>query len=524
MPSLIIFVLCLLSALTGYFLKIRGVRTAYIWMVLVFISFTLWLAIMIIPYDRFSPIVINDWFRFGETRISLLFALNPQNWILVLSLFAINLSFFLTGITRLEIKSDLKSWIFQLLLIALSFLALISADLWSVVLLWTAIDLLELSFHRMILKDANEKIYFRKFIIKSIGSILLIWNIASLSRSGFNPLINGIVSSIPNTSIFWAALIHSGIFPIDPESLRSIEVKSSDLLKNLFIVLNFIVSFSIISNLQPPELPFALSFAISVVSYILIIYSSIQWALKKDVVFSPQSLLIFESGVFIFLYLYGAAQYITFLLAIQAISILWLTLFTHRSKSLLIYPVISSFLITGLPLSLTAFGPRGFIGDGISVGLLVFLFSQIFFVIGYIKKAFEGNEKFNELERWYQVAYLVGLFLPFLSAAAIIFFMRTTIQIEFQNWWIGSVVVLFAVAGYLFSTKLSSQRNAEKLLPHAGSIFILRLMSFEWLFNAFSFIENKVRGFVNGFSGLMEGEGGIIWALVLLILIFSMLT
>ena len=245
---------------------------------------------------------------------------------------------------------------------------------------------------------------------------------------------------------------------------------------------------------------------------------------NKDKIFSLQFLLIFESGVFIFLYLYGAAQYITFLLALLAISILWLALFSHRSKSLLIFPVISTFLITGLPLSLTAFGPRGFIGEGISVGLLVFLFSQILFIIGYIKYAFERNEKFYELERWYQVAYLVGLFLPLLSAAAIIFFMRTTIQVEFQNWWIGSVVVLLAVLGYLFSAKKSSHSNPEKFLPQARSIFILRFMSFEWLFNTFSFIENKVKGFVNGFSGLMEGEGGIIWALVLLILIFSMLT
>ena len=109
------------------------------------------------------------------------------------------------------------------MLIAFSFLALISADLWSIVLLWTILDLLELSFHRLILNDVNDKIYFRKFIIKSLGSILLIWNIASLSSSGFNPLVNGIVSSSPNTSIFIASLIHSGIFPLRYESKKSSE-------------------------------------------------------------------------------------------------------------------------------------------------------------------------------------------------------------------------------------------------------------------------------------------------------------
>ena len=351
----------------------------------------------------------------------------------------------------------------------------------------------------------------------------MIWNIASLARSGFNPLINGIVSTISNTTLFLAALIHSGIFPFDFESRTTPVVRSSDLLNNLFIVLNFIVSFSFIANLQAPELPFVLSLTISVVSYLLIIYSSIQWAFIKDKTFSLQFLLLFESGVFIFLYLYGAAQYITYILALLAILILWLALFTHRSKRLSIFPVISSLLITGLPLSLTAFGPRGFIGDGISVGLLVFIFSQILFIIGYIRRAFDGNEKFNQLDKWYQVAYLVGLFLPFLSAAAIIFNMRTTLTVEFGYWWIGSVVVLLAVAGYLFSGKIASQRNPENPMSYSRSLLFLQFISFEWLFNAFSFIENKVRGFINGFSGLMEGEGGIIWALVLLILIFSML-
>jgi len=111
-----------------------------------------------------------------------------------------------------------------------------------------------------------------------------------------------------------------------------------------------------------------------------------------------------------------------------------------------------------------------------------------------------------------------------LTAAAIIIFSKTTIPAEFQNWWIGLAVVLFAIIGYIFLDKKISKREPEKFLPEAGSIFVLRFMSLEWLFNAFSFIENKIRGFVNGFSGLMEGEGGIIWAFVLLILIFSMLT
>jgi hypothetical protein len=183
-------------------------------------------------------------------------ALNSQNWILVLSLLAFNLSFFLTGIARLDVKNDLKSWIFHLLLVAFSFLALISADLWSVVLLWTILDLLELAFHYFILKEVNGKNFYRKFIFKSLGSILLIWNIAFLSKSGFNPLVNGIISSTPTTSIFIAALMHSGIFPLNRESKRIAEEKSPELLKTVFSVSSFVVSFSLITSLPMPVMFF----------------------------------------------------------------------------------------------------------------------------------------------------------------------------------------------------------------------------------------------------------------------------
>lgn len=523
MPIAVIIFLCLFSAFAGYVLKRRGVRTAYIWMLLVFISFVLWLLLLIIPNDKFSPIIINDWFRFGDINISLRFAINPQNWILVISLLTFNLSFFLTGIARLDVRNDLKSWIFQLLLIAFSFLALISADLWSVVLLWTALDLLELAFYRLIIKEDDGKTYFRKTIIKSLGSILLIWNIAFLSRSGLNPLLNGIVASSSTTSIFLAALMHSGIFPFNIESKKLPEENSAELLKSVFSVSSIVVSFSFVTSLPAPELPLLISFILSILSYLLIILSMIQWIIKKDLLISLQFLFLGEISGFIFLYFSGATQYLTYILALIMLSVLWLVLFTHRSKNLLIFPVISTFLASGLPLSLIAFGPRGFIGNEFSFGLVVLIFSQILFIFGYLKYAFKRNEKFNELEVWYQAAYLTGLFLPFLSVAAIIFYSKTSLLNEIQFWWVGVIVASLGLTGFLISGKIKTIEKAPEYFSQEKIAWIWQFLSFNWAFKIISFLEDKIRGLVNGFSGLMEGEGGIMWALVLLILILTVL-
>jgi hypothetical protein len=438
-------------------------------------------------------------------------------------LIAFNLSFFLTGIARLDVKNDLKIWIFKLLLAAFSFLALISADLWSVVLLWTVLDLLELAFHYIILKEVNGKNFYRKFIIKSFGTILLIWNIAFLSKSGFNPLLSGIIASTPTTSIFFAALMHSGIFPLNRESKRSAEEKSTELLKTVFSVSSFVVSFSLITSLPVPVISFAISSVFYFLSFLMIIFSLIQWILRKELKESLQFLLLGEAGGFIFLYFSGATQYITYALALLLLSVLWLVIFTHRSKTLLIFPLISTFYITGLPLSLVTFGTRGFIGNGISIGSVVLIIMQILFIFGYQKYAFEKNEKFNELEGWYQAAYLAGLFILFLSAAAIIFFSKTSLSSEINYWWMGVFVVIPGFFGNLFSGKKIIKVKAPIFLSQEKQASILEFLSFQWFFNFVTFIENKGRGLINEFSGLMEGEGGILWALVFLVLIFSVL-
>ena len=174
------------------------------------------------------------------------------------------------------------------------------------------------------------------------------------------------------------------------------------------------MSFSLVINLPVPDLPYLFSLILSSFSYFVVVLSLIKWVLNKDLEDSIKFLLLGYAGEFIFLYLSGATQYLTYLLAALILSVLWLILFSHRGKNLMIFAILSTFFASGLPLAINAFGPRGFIGNELSVGFFVMIFSQILFLIGYIRYAFEKNEKFSDLEVWYQAAYLVGLFLPFI--------------------------------------------------------------------------------------------------------------
>jgi hypothetical protein len=433
------------------------------------------------------------------------------------------LASFLTGIARLDIRTDLQNWIFQLVLTAFSFLAVLSADLWSLLLLWTALDLIDLVFHHKIKNDKADIKNFQKTIFKFLGSMVLIWNIANLSMSGFNPLRDGLVASTANTSLFLAALLHSGIFPLSKESENRNDKESERILSSSFCVTNFVVSFSLILNLPAPELPFLISFLIGLMSNSLTILSMIRWVLKKDFEDSLKYLLFGEAGGIIYLYYSGNIQYLPYLLVLIFLSVLWLALYSHRGKNLIVFPIINIFFVSGLPISLVAFGSRGFFGNEFSISMIVLIGTQGLFLLGYLKYALMENEKFFDLDGWYQAAYLAGLFLPFLSIAAIILDSKSSLLVEIQYWWIGLLVVMLASIGYIFAVRKKIFDESPKILLESRFVWIWQGLTFEWFFKIIEFIENIFGNIFNGFSGLLEGEGGILWALVLLILMLTVL-
>jgi len=52
---------------------------------------------------------------------------------------------------------------------------------------------------------------------------------------------------------------------------------------------------------------------------------------------------------------------------------------------------------------------------------------------------------------------------------------------------------------------------------------IEKVLSFEWLIKTVTVLAERLRPLVNGFSNLMEGEGGILWSIVFMALLVTLL-
>ncbi len=99
----------------------------------------------------------------------------------------------------------------------------------------------------------------------------------------------------------------------------------------------------------------------------------------------------------------------------------------------------------------------------------------------------------------------------------------TSLADEFQYWWVGGITTIFASAFYILLRKEYKVLKEIQIFSETRSIWLWEILKFEWLFKAIRLIEENIEKIINGFSGLLEGEGGILWSLVLLLLLLTVL-
>ncbi len=127
-----IILLLLTASAVSLFLRYKGVRLAYIWLVFILVTLIVWLLLFIIQPDKISPIVVKNWIKIGSTPVDLTLEINSLNWPISVSYFSILLSYLLTSIVRLRGNKSLYAWVEMTVLVVSGWLVLLAGDYWSI--------------------------------------------------------------------------------------------------------------------------------------------------------------------------------------------------------------------------------------------------------------------------------------------------------------------------------------------------------------------------------------------------------
>lgn len=190
-------------------------------------------------------------------------------------------------------------------------------------------------------------------------------------------------------------------------------------------------------------------------------------------------------------------------------------LYSARSRILVIFPVLSALGISALPYtpgwnaaSLFTLSP---------VWVIFLMGTHAFLLIGYINHVLRPGDNLDQTQRWVGLLYALGLSILLVTQYLVGYLLPRP---EFgAAWWGGSVVVftaIFLTVGFLFLSRRGFSH------PHQRLSTLVNVFSLEWLFRLGWWVFGRVERMMSLISQILEGEGGLLWVLILVGLLITL--
>jgi hypothetical protein len=206
-------------------------------------------------------------------------------------------------------------------------------------------------------------------------------------------------------------------------------------------------------------------------------------------------------------------------------------LYSARAPRLWFLWALGIWGFSGLPFSPTASGWFGLLTPG-STGIgLIFIVAQVLLILGYARHANQIRDPLDTMEPWVKTIYPLGLlFIPI-----------AMILITIAGWhgsrtvgmvWPSLVGPSLVVAGMMtrilrptWVNNASQNRLVEWSNPLIDGILqgINSFLRLNWLYNLTLFAYQGFKRLFAIITGILEGDGGVLWTLLLLTLVITLL-
>ena len=516
----IIFLFLVISCAAAFLMKKYGARRPMVWLATAAASLVVWLLVMFIPRNQTIALNWQNWFFASGTHIGLYFQIDARNWGMIAAIMTVHVAFLFTSASKEDFGKDYIFWIAETAAIALTFAMLSAADLWSLIISWTAMDI-GIWFYQLFLRKKFESSRFlRAFMFRFSGSLLLIFATARIAGGGQSLLLKDIPAST-SALIFLAALLHSGIFPLPaPEDEGE---NHASVLDFLTFLLPSISSLFLVTFLPNHQISFLLGIILGVgalIGVVLLVFISGRAVSETKAVYNlAVSFVLFIAYRFITKTTSGLQGWFILILVFCT----WLLLHERRGKSTILFPVLVMIFFSGLPFSLMSYGNSGILMSGFGIPALVSFGMHLYLLLIFARFIFREKADFNDLGTSSQFTYSIALFITISGLALIEFHTLAANEVELTDAWAGMLIVILTLGIQLWLRNRPSALPAENRLERINTNKITRLLSFDWLFIWTNAIMNWTRPLVAGFSLLLEGEGGVLWSIVFLALLVTLI-
>jgi hypothetical protein len=504
----------LLAALALLILRHARPQFKYPWMVaaggatLALISVFLWQ--IRLP----QTISLPSWQPVAEFNYLPAWTADGISWPYALALTALAAAVILTSLVRVENES--MPWGGTLTLCAVGILATAAANPLTLILAWSVIDLVELVIMLRSTEGENQtQGVVIAFAVRLAGTGLLLWaNTISIAAGG--PLDFRSMPASTGIYLLIAVGLRLGVLPLH------LPYRKENVLRRGFgtslRLVSAAASLVLLARIPPSASQSPLTPVLLILAAISALYAGWMWLRSSDEIQGRPFWVLGLESLAIAASLRGnpagsAGWGIALILSGGL-----LFLYSSRLKKINWIPWLGIWGISALPFSISAAGWQA--SNNISWLLAVpFLPAQALLMNGFIRHTLHpGETSLESQEKWVKVLYPTGLSL----------LVGMTILLGLWGWegahtvgvWLWAVVtILLATGFFLLAIKFRARIFTGNISVQWTEISPIGRL-YNLLSSIFGFLERIARIFTTS----LEGEGGLLWSLLLLVLIISILS
>ncbi len=520
LPVFLLFV----AALAVYLLQRLRPGFGIPWLMALTAALIVWIYLLVLGFRLPVGLVLSQWTIIGEAAEFPAFQLDEKSWSYVFALAGLLLAMIQTASARLIRQAHPRAWAGALLVAATGMLALMAVNPVTLALAWTLIDVIELV---ILLTTVPESSQYARIVLafstRVGGTLALIWA-ALQSRSLGATLSFQQVAPQVSITLLIAAGLRLGVIPLHLPYSGEFRLRRG--FGSILRMVSPATSLVLLGRLPSEAVTGGWAVLVLVFASVAVLFGGFLWLFAKNELDGRPYWIVALSGLAIVSMTRGNPQAATAWGSALLLSGGLLFLYSARDRGTYFLPLLGFLGLTGLPFTPTAAGWQGVWSAPFQTLDLVFLIAQVALLCGYLKLAFEPGDSFSEMDNWVRSVYTAGLFmlvvthwLLVLLRQPFVFRLSTTIPAV-----IATMLTLALLAWYA-----RGPRPAENAQAGWLSVLWLRIwrglsgfLRLEWLYQLVWLVYRAGGRLVQLLTTILEGDAGVLWAFVLLILLLSL--
>lgn len=500
------------------------------WLIAAGATFSAWLVISGLRLYLPSTVNLIGWQPEVLFHASPKLLLDYQTWPYALSLVTLCMAVIFTDSARTRTESSPVTWAGSLAITSIGLLALLAGDPLTMVMAWAFVDLIELVY---LLSTQDSDVFYPRIIlfygIRLLSIIMFIWAtmVGWLDAGSFD------LTTIPARSGMYfliAAGLRLGVLPLNLPFLNEPELKrGAGTLLRLAPVAS---SLSVISRL--PENAFTIRpnwvLPLQAMTALAAIYSAGMWATRADETEARPYWIVSLASFGIACAINGQAEASRAWGVALLLSGSMLFLFYPRIKRMRFLLFTGLIGLVALPFTPSATGWQGLIGQGFNFWSAVMILAHALLVLGYLRYILTASDAATGLETWARIIYPLGLIFTFQTHVAIGLIGWPGV-FTVGLWWGGLASLLITILALILVWRLGLI-PPYFFLPEGGKSFVLirkvlplieDFFRLDWAYRLVWSIYTLFGKLMVTIIAILEGEGGVLWALLLLVLLITVL-